>query len=208
MKKFLAAIAASLAVFGASTTFAAVSFNDVPTDHWASNAVYSLAADGIVSPDEQGNFNGNKNATRYQVAVLLDNFVRSHHYSVDVTNSNPFADVPEKHWARSAVINMASAGIIEGFPDVTYRGNRNITRYELAKMLDNLLRTASKISDESAPNPYSDISETSPAYDAVCRMAREKLMEGYGDNTFRGNKNITRYELALILDKINSRYYS
>ena len=48
--------------------------------------------------------------------------------------ANPFSDVPRDHWAYDAVSQLASDGIIEGYGDGTYRGDRNITRYEMAQM--------------------------------------------------------------------------
>ena len=49
--------------------------------------------------------------------------------------SNPFADVPADHWAYDAVSQLAADGVIEGYGDSTYRGDRNITRYEMAQMV-------------------------------------------------------------------------
>ncbi len=48
---------------------------------------------------------------------------------------NPFSDVPAGHWAYNSVAKLAAAGVIEGYGDGTYRGDRNITRYEMAQMI-------------------------------------------------------------------------
>ena len=49
--------------------------------------------------------------------------------------ANPFSDVPADHWAYDAVSQLASDGVIEGYGDTTFRGNQNITRYEMAQMI-------------------------------------------------------------------------
>ena len=49
--------------------------------------------------------------------------------------ANPFSDVPAGHWAYGAVATLAQEGIIEGYGDGTYRGDRLITRYEMAQMI-------------------------------------------------------------------------
>ena len=49
--------------------------------------------------------------------------------------SNPFSDVPADHWAYDAVSQLAADGVIEGYGDSTFRGDRNITRYEMAQMV-------------------------------------------------------------------------
>lgn len=56
--------------------------------------------------------------------------------------ANPFTDVPANHWAYDAVNKLVAAGIVEGYPDGTYKGQNNMTRYEMAmiiaRVLDNL----------------------------------------------------------------------
>ncbi len=49
--------------------------------------------------------------------------------------ANPFADVPTDHWAYDAVAQLAEDGVINGYGDDTFRGERNITRYEMAQMV-------------------------------------------------------------------------
>lgn len=56
--------------------------------------------------------------------------------------ANPFSDVPAGHWAYNSVTKLADEGVIEGYGDGTYRGNRNITRYEMAQMIARALAKA------------------------------------------------------------------
>ena len=49
--------------------------------------------------------------------------------------ANPFSDVPADHWAYDAVTQLAADGIIEGYGDTTFQGDKNITRYEMAQMI-------------------------------------------------------------------------
>ena len=48
---------------------------------------------------------------------------------------NPFSDVPLDHWSYAAVAQLAADGVIEGYGDGTYRGEQEITRYEMAQMV-------------------------------------------------------------------------
>ncbi|MCD4782893.1 MAG: S-layer homology domain-containing protein [Candidatus Eremiobacteraeota bacterium] len=50
-----------------------------------------------------------------------------------------FPDVPENHWARDAVADLAAKGIIEGYPDGTFKGDRAATRWEMAMALQRFL---------------------------------------------------------------------
>jgi len=50
-----------------------------------------------------------------------------------------FGDVPDEHWARDAVANLAAKGLVEGYPDGTFKGDRAATRYELAMVVARFL---------------------------------------------------------------------
>jgi hypothetical protein len=50
-----------------------------------------------------------------------------------------FADLPPAHWAERAVLDLVHLGILTGYPDGTFQGQRGLTRYEAALMLDRLL---------------------------------------------------------------------
>ncbi|NLA58860.1 MAG: S-layer homology domain-containing protein, partial [Firmicutes bacterium] len=41
----------------------------------------------------------------------------------------PFADVPKDHWAYDSVAELAAAGLVIGYPDGTFKGDRQFTRY-------------------------------------------------------------------------------
>lgn len=49
--------------------------------------------------------------------------------------ANPFSDVTPDTWAYQSVSQLANAGIINGYPDGTFKGQTNITRYEMAQMV-------------------------------------------------------------------------
>ena len=49
--------------------------------------------------------------------------------------ANPFSDVTPDSWAYQAVSQLAQSGIVNGYPDGTFKGQNNITRYEMAQMV-------------------------------------------------------------------------
>src|SRR5437867_3331596 len=69
--------------------------------------------------------------------------------------AQPFADVPTDHWAFDAIAELAAKGIIEGFPDGTFKGDRGVTRYEVAMIVARILARieAIKIPAPAAPAP-------------------------------------------------------
>ena len=61
-----------------------------------------------------------------------------------VAAANPFSDVPAKHWAYASVTKLEKAGIVEGYGDNTYRGDRTMTRYEMAQIIARALANSEK----------------------------------------------------------------
>lgn len=59
-----------------------------------------------------------------------------------MASANPFTDVPFSHWAYDAVNKLAAKGLLQGYPDGTFKGDKHVTRYALAmvtaKMLANV----------------------------------------------------------------------
>ena len=49
--------------------------------------------------------------------------------------ANPFSDVPADSWAYDAVTTLAADGVIDGYPDGTYKGQNTMTRYEMAQIV-------------------------------------------------------------------------
>ena len=58
--------------------------------------------------------------------------------------SKDFPDVPENHWAYEAVSRLAGNGIVEGYEDGKYHGERQMTRYEMAEIIYNALSKGAK----------------------------------------------------------------
>ncbi|MBQ2594929.1 MAG: S-layer homology domain-containing protein, partial [Candidatus Riflebacteria bacterium] len=59
--------------------------------------------------------------------------------SESLATAAPFSDVPADHWACQAVSEMADKGIVQGFPNETFKGNENVSRYQLAMITSRIL---------------------------------------------------------------------
>ena len=60
-----------------------------------------------------------------------------------------FSDVPDDHWAASSVYDLVNLGVTQGYPDGTFRGNNNITRYETAMFLSKLANAIGQSGDRT-----------------------------------------------------------
>jgi len=67
--------------------------------------------------------------------------------------AKPFADVPDTHWAADAVTKLAQHGLLEGYPDGTYRGGRAVTRFEAALALQRLRTEFLRVTVSDLPRP-------------------------------------------------------
>lgn len=88
-------------------------------------------------------------------------FISYRRLFTDVTASayaaNPFSDVPAGHWAYDSINKLAAAGVIEGYGDSTFGGDKLMTRYEMAQIVAkamakgaNVDKLAAEFADELA----------------------------------------------------------
>ena len=62
--------------------------------------------------------------------------------------ANPFSDVTADDWAYQAVSDLSAQGVVEGYPDGTFKGERNMTRYELAQIIARLMAKEDQLNAE------------------------------------------------------------
>ena len=67
---------------------------------------------------------------------------------VSVYAANPFSDVSTDDWAYQAVSDLSDQGVVEGYPDGTFKGERNMTRYELAQIIARLMAKEDQLNAE------------------------------------------------------------
>ena len=68
--------------------------------------------------------------------------------AISVSAANPFADVAEDSWAYQAVAQLSDQGVIDGYPDGTFRGDKNVSRYELAQIIARLMAKEDALNQE------------------------------------------------------------
>lgn len=104
-------------------------FTDLP---FASDnhCIASLSVIGLLRGYEDGSFRPDNPISRAECVVLLSRLIEV------PAGSSTFSDVPETHWASSAISAGTSAGWLSGYPDGTFRPDQNITRLEAVKMIN------------------------------------------------------------------------
>lgn len=64
-----------------------------------------------------------------------------------VSAANPFADVDTSSWAYQAVCQLSDQGVVDGYPDGTFKGDKNVSRYELAQTIARLMAKEGSLND-------------------------------------------------------------
>lgn len=64
-----------------------------------------------------------------------------------VSAANPFADVDTSSWAYQAVSQLSDQGVVDGYPDGTFKGDKNVSRYELAQIIARLMAKENSLND-------------------------------------------------------------
>lgn len=90
--------------------------------------------------------------------------------ALTTTFAAPFPDVPENHWASSAVQTLKAKGVLEGYPDGLYRGKRAASRYEMAMALSRVVAKLEQL-ESSLPDFSQFVTKDDLA--AVKRMVDE-----------------------------------
>ena len=105
-------------------------YSDVSADDWFNNAVSTLTNAGVLDGYEDGTFKPNGNITRAEFATIAVRF-----FEATYDGENLFPDI-EGHWAQDYINEAANAGIVDGYPDGTFRPQQYITRAEAVTMVN------------------------------------------------------------------------
>jgi len=173
-------------------------FQDVSEDHWASEAVYELVKMGMTKGYPDGTFRPERALTRAELATLL---VRAKGLKIPERRAKKvFKDVKPGHWAAKYIEVAQKAGLVEGYPDRTFRPNNKISKVEgiaVVARFDNLKLT------QVFEKPYWDVSTSHWAAKYV-QAAKEAGMLSYIErNKLQPKAKLARSEAVEMLSKTN-----
>lgn len=120
-------------------------FHDVATGSWYNTYVATLNNAGVITDSSNGYFRPNEAITRAELAAMLANFTET------AGAANYFNDVSASYWAANAIAICAKLGWITGYPDGSFRPDRNVTRAELMAMINRATGRAPKSADAFLP---------------------------------------------------------
>ena len=156
-------------------------------DHFAYIIGYP---DGTVQPNGQ--------ITRAEATTIFFRLLTEESRSANLTKTNGYTDVASDAWYNTAVSTMTKAGIVDGYPDGTFRPDAPITRAEMAKIISLFAKL------DKSESRFSDIAgHWAEAY--IRLAAGNGWIAGYPDGTFGPQRNITRAETATMINRVLDR---
>ncbi len=168
-------------------------FDDVPATHWAYDSIMFMVDKGILKGTGPGYFSPDRPARRSEFAVIM---VKALNLPVENTELN-FKDVQTKHWAYSFIAAAQKAGLMSGYPDGTFKPDKEVTRGEMAV----ILVRAFGLEKTGTATEFSDVPSDYWAAEAILTLADNKITKGYEDRTFRPSLPVRRSEAAIFLAK-------
>ncbi len=158
-------------------------FSDVDSSAWYANYVNYLAELGILNGYEDGTFKPEEGMTRAEFVSMISRF-----YTINSANGTIFSDVSSSHWAYLDIDSVYNKGLINGYPDGTFRPESPITRAETSAIINRMIgRDPSSETIENAENPYSDITPEYWSYEDIMEasISHEYIINENGEEIWQ-----------------------
>ena len=149
--------------------------------------------DGTVRPEGD--------ITREEITAILYRITNHAYEKPFVATGDAFPDVAAGRWSAHDIEYMADKGLVLGYPDGEFKPAKHLTRAEFATLISRFIEAK----PEFGQNYYTDLGDTHWAHANILSLSEAGLMQGYDDDTFRPEKNITRAEVMTVVNKILGR---
>ena len=173
-------------------------YSDVKSTDWYYDAVVTLTEKGIVSGDGTGYFYPTNNVTREQFVKMILEAIEVEVSAGDVS----FADVTSGAWYEAYIATAVTNGIVNGVGDGNFGVGTNITRQDMAVLIERVLNFKNIEVEKAEVEAFADASSVADyAQNAVANMKAIGLIKGY-DNNYNPKDNLTRAEASTVISSL------
>lgn len=161
-------------------------FKDVSAKNWFYEPVETLYNIGLLEGKSKDTFAPNAPISRAEFAALAARF-----QNLKYTSGKVFSDVEKGHWAYSYINAASEAGWIQGYPDGTFRPDKEITRTETVTLVNNMINravTREKLKALNVRNPYNDLAESFWGYTDLMEATVSHTAEEWHDAKYNDSK--------------------
>lgn len=168
--------------------------------HWAGETMAEWQSLGLIAGFQDGTLRPDQVISRIEFVALVNRL-----FAYKGTASLQFADVPGNAWYAPQAQAAVAAGYINGFPDGTFKPNRQLSRAEAAVMLAKLVPAVER-DGANALGAFGDRGDV-PAYAraALGALVEGGIVHGFADGTVRPGGKLTRAEAVVLLDRIRTQ---
>jgi tetratricopeptide (TPR) repeat protein len=120
-------------------------------------------------------------------------------------------DVPDTHWARSFIEEALQTGIIEKYPDDSFKPDKKVNRAEFAKLIEHFLVKAYddpglETQFFGSTSTFADVLNTSPIFNSVMLVSSRGIMPGFEDGTFKPLSAVSGAEALNIIRRMKAMF--
>ncbi len=171
-------------------------FSDISTHLWAEESIYYLVSMGVISESNDKLFNPDRNITREEFLKMIVTAFGL----LDKNATASFSDVPSDAWYYPYVASGVKYGIIMGNSDGTFGTGTQISRQDMAVMMERVLEKLGYPDSENKSDFFADYNSISDyAKNAVVNMQNLGILNGMGNNMFMPNNPATRAQSAKVI---------
>ena len=179
-------------------------FTDVPKDAWYIDGAEYVYANYIMNGTGETTFGPNTTVSRGMIVQILYNLVGN----PDVEGDTDFTDVTDEYWSADAIAWAVNNGVVNGFEDGTFRPDENMTREQMAAILQNFAyQMGLDVSASGDLSNFTDIPEGEHwSRDALAWAYAEGLLAGTSDSTMDPAGQASRAQIAVIMMRFCEQY--
>ncbi len=197
MKRKLSLFLAVAMAFSSTTVVSAKDFKDT-TKSWASGSIDRWSDNGVLSGYTDGSFKPQSNITRAEFLAIVDKIMK-----YQTKGENTFSDMTGTEWYANSVLGNVAAGNVDAGSSINAK--EYITRGEVAIILCKALEISPI---EGATTFVDDSTISTDAKGYIKALQSKGFVSGRQGNKFDANAQITRAEVASILDKVIKALYT
>lgn len=167
-------------------------FKDVNIRKWYSPAIAYLAYSNIIVGKLDGTFRPEESISRAEAIALVGRI-----YGLNgEQRKTVFNDVNPASFASGYIQSAFEEGLLSGFPDGTFRPNKNVTRAEMAILLYNAYQFST---DPNLKLSYTDVSSGMVSYEAIQALVFSNITKGYTETQFKPELDMNRATFSVFL---------
>jgi len=193
------------------------SYTDVPSAHYAREAIEELVEVGILSPGPGQKFDGDRMTKKFELldflCQILEKILAGGESELELADAAlAYKDVSSAHPSYRSIQKLIALGILPaGNREEVLNGELPVNRYQLAYFLltplEKILSPQLELKPADASLGYRDVPKDNFAYLAIQKMIELKVLPGGADQNFNGEQFAARFDLAYISVQLLKQIY-